>query len=128
MDNNLTQFANQNYLNLETFRKNGQGMKTPVWFAQDGEKLLVWTESTSGKAKRMRNNGQVRVVPSRMDGMPVGEWVNATATVDDSDLAMKQLQALMSKKYGFMFTLFGMLGKFSRSKYTSIQVEVKPEK
>src|SRR6266853_1422683 len=28
-------FAGQKYLNLETFKKNGDGVKTPVWFAAD---------------------------------------------------------------------------------------------
>ena len=32
-------FTRQQYLNLETFRRNGESMKTPVWFVQD-EKTL----------------------------------------------------------------------------------------
>lgn len=28
-------FAGQRYLNLDTFRKSGQGVKTPVWFAAE---------------------------------------------------------------------------------------------
>jgi hypothetical protein len=40
-------FQNQQYLSLETFRKNGQGVKTPVWFAQDGEVLYIWTQTDS---------------------------------------------------------------------------------
>ncbi len=31
-----TTFDHQQYLNLETFRKNGAGVKTPVWFVEDG--------------------------------------------------------------------------------------------
>ena len=34
-DSGLDQFANQNYLSLETFKKNGDGVKTPVWFVLD---------------------------------------------------------------------------------------------
>ena len=30
----------ENYINLETFKKNGQGVKTPVWFAHQGESLV----------------------------------------------------------------------------------------
>ncbi|HAE59309.1 MAG TPA: PPOX class F420-dependent oxidoreductase, partial [Anaerolineae bacterium] len=47
-------FQNQQYLSIETFRKNGQGVKTPVWFVQDGEVLYIWTQTDSGKAKRVR--------------------------------------------------------------------------
>jgi hypothetical protein len=31
----VRQFAGAKYLNLETFRRTGIGVRTPVWFAQD---------------------------------------------------------------------------------------------
>src|SRR5438094_7404776 len=31
----VAQFAGAKYLNLETFRKTGVGVRTPVWFARD---------------------------------------------------------------------------------------------
>ena len=124
----LKQFEKQQYLNIETFRKNGQGVKTSVWFAQDGEKIFIWTETSSGKAKRIRNSGKVNIAPSRGDGTVVGEWLDATAVADDCDAAIQHVQGLMSRKYGFVFSIFGFLGKLRGAKYTSIQVEVKPEK
>ncbi len=45
------QFENQNYINIETFRMNGQGVKTPVWFVQDDGSLYVRTAEGSGKVK-----------------------------------------------------------------------------
>jgi hypothetical protein len=33
MPNGIAQFAGAKYLNLETFRKTGVGVPTPVWFA-----------------------------------------------------------------------------------------------
>ncbi len=58
-------FAGQKYLNLETFKKSGDGVKTPVWFAAEPSakldssdaKLYVYTIGVSGKVKRIRNNG-----------------------------------------------------------------------
>ncbi len=120
----LKQFEKQQYLNVETFRKSGVGVKTPVWFVQDGQKFLIWTESSSGKARRMKNNAQVRIAPCKSDGTLVGEWVAATANVDDSEPAMAHIKTLMGKKYGLMFGLFGFFGRFRRSKYTSIQVQI----
>jgi PPOX class probable F420-dependent enzyme len=52
----LQQFEKQQYLNLETFRKNGDGVKTPIWFVQAGEKLYVRTGGESGKVKRIHNH------------------------------------------------------------------------
>ena len=124
----LAQFEKQQYLNIETFRKNGRGVKTAVWFAQDDETLYIWTESTSGKARRIRNNGAVKIVPSKGDGTPVGEWLAATAATDDCDVAIQHVKGLMSMKYGFVFSIFDLLGKLRGAKPTSIKVEVKVEK
>ena len=46
----LEEFENQKYINLETFRKSGVGVKTPVWFVQDRDVLYVWTQADSWKA------------------------------------------------------------------------------
>ena len=54
MPNHFEQFKDKKYLNLETYRKNGQVMPTPVWFVQDGEVFYVRTGANSGKVKRIR--------------------------------------------------------------------------
>ena len=120
----LSQFEKQQYLNLETLRKNGNAIKTPVWFVQDGDNLIVWTEVSAGKAKRIRNTAAVRINPCKSDGTVLGEWVPATARVDDSSQALEHLKGLMSKKYGFAFAAFGLMGKLRRSTYTSIHIQL----
>jgi hypothetical protein len=35
MLNAVAQFAGAKYLSLETFRRTGIGVRTPIWFAQD---------------------------------------------------------------------------------------------
>jgi uncharacterized protein len=45
----LKQLKDQEFLSLETFRKNGIGVKTPVGFAQEGDMLSIWTVGESGK-------------------------------------------------------------------------------
>ena len=120
----LKQFEKQQYLNLETVRKNGQTVKTPVWFAQDGETLLVWTQAGSGKAKRIRRDGSVRITPSTGSGEPLGEWIPAHAQADDSPEAIKHVEAIMKKKYGVMFAIFGFLGRLrGGSNYTAIKIQ-----
>ena len=54
----LDAFDGKKYLNLETYRRNGNGVRTPVWFAAapeggGGQKLYVYTTADSGKAKRI---------------------------------------------------------------------------
>jgi PPOX class probable F420-dependent enzyme len=120
----LKQFETQNYLNIETFRKSGQGVKTPVWFAQEGDTLYVWTQADSGKAKRVRNNSAVNIAPCTVSGDLLGEWIPARAQADDSVEAVRHVKKLMGKKYGLMFHIFGLLGRLrGGAKYTAIRIQ-----
>lgn len=120
----LKQFADQQFLTIETFRKNGMGVKTPVWFVQKEDSLYVWTGASSGKIKRARRNPDVRIAPSKADGTPLGEWVAAKACSDDSPAAIDHITQLMRKKYGFSFMLFRWLGMLRREKHTSFRIQV----
>jgi len=121
----LKQFEKQNYLNIETFRKSGQAVKTPVWFVEDGDALYVWTQSGSGKAKRIRNNGSVRIAPCTSSGEVLGEWLPAKAQTNEAPEAISDLEKLMKKKYGIMFHIFGFLGRIrGGAKYTAIKIQV----
>ena len=100
------------YIRLETYRKSGQAVATPVWFTIDSDKIFVVTRSDTGKVKRLRNNSKVRVAPSGMRGEPKGEWADGQArfaTPEEFERALKQ----RSKKYGFKVKLAGL---FSSSK------------
>ncbi len=120
----LKLFEKQQYLNIETLRKNGQRVKTPVWFVQDGETLHIWTQAGAGKARRIRNNGSVRVAPSTGSGEPTGDWVDARAQTDETPESIKHVETLMKKKYGAMFYIFGILGRMrGRAKYTAIKIQ-----
>lgn len=99
-------FARKNYLNLETFRRNGEGVKTPVWFAQEDELLYVVSLASSGKVKRIRNQGQVNVAPCRMDGKAIGSWVPALAREITDPQVKIRLDRLLDRKYGLMRKLF----------------------
>jgi PPOX class probable F420-dependent enzyme len=123
MDNKLVQFQKQQYLSVETFRKNGQGVPTPVWFAQDGNTLYVRTVDGSGKVKRIRNNPRVRVMPCGVRGQPMGEWVEGQARfagADESDRA----NSLLTRKYGLMKVMFELAAKFQRRQYTVIAISI----
>ena len=105
-------FSGHQYINLETYRKNGQPVTTPVWFTIDDNKIFVVTRSETGKVKRLRNNLKIRVVQSGIRGEPKGEWLNGKATFatpEELERALKQ----RNKKYGFKARLSGL---FSRTK------------
>jgi PPOX class probable F420-dependent enzyme len=120
----MEQFEKQKYINLETFRKNGKGVKTPVWFAQNENAFYVWTQADSGKAKRIRRDGQVRIVPSTVSGEPLGAWVAARATADTSPPAIQNVKQLMRNKYGLAFILFYLAGRLRKTKMTTLRIEM----
>lgn len=125
MSNPLKQFEKHQYMTLETFRKNGEGVKTPVWFAQDGENTIrVWTQTTTGKVKRILRDGKVRIIPSTAAGEPLGEWTDAQASILGTSEDVKYVQNLFYKKYGWMFNMFAALGKMRGAIYTTIEINV----
>ena len=71
----------QKYICLTTFRKNGAGVSTPVWYGEDSGKLYVMTRSDSGKYKRLRNNPQVTIAPCTMRGKVTGPQFPATVRI-----------------------------------------------
>ncbi len=58
----LKDIGDPKYIALETFRKSGEGVITPVWAVAESGKLYVWTGLNSWKVKRMRAE------PSRTPG------------------------------------------------------------
>ena len=75
------EICGQNYVSLTTFRKNGQGVPTPVWFGEENDKLYVMTRGTMGKTKRIRNNPKVKVAPCTIRGKVTGPEFNAVARI-----------------------------------------------
>jgi len=102
-------FKNQEFLSLETFRKSGEGVKSPIWFAQEGNSLYIWTVGDSAKIKRIRNNPQVKIAPCKRFGEVTGEWITAQASIDDSPAAVRHVEELLRRKVGFGFIVFGLI-------------------
>jgi uncharacterized protein len=117
-------FAGHRYLNLETFKKSGDGVKTPVWFAADSAaldsaeaKLYVYTIGASGKVKRIRNNGGVKIAPCNARGGVLGEWVPARAEIV-SGAEAEQGMKLLNKKYVPWKQLLDFFASFRRRERT----------
>jgi hypothetical protein len=104
----LDRFLDQKYLNLETYKKSGQAVQTPVWFVILDDLIYVITRESTGKVKRLKNNQKVRIVPCEFKGQPKGEWISAIATLAGQDDAEKAIK-LRKKKYGFMSTIAGFM-------------------
>lgn len=73
--------AGKKYLSLASFRKNGQAVRTPLWFAEQAGKLYVMTRDDSWKYKRIRNNPRVLVAPCTVRGRITGPEVEGRARI-----------------------------------------------
>ena len=100
-DDRLAPFANQKYLSVESYRKTGTPVATPVWFAEAGGVIYIYSLSTAGKVKRVRNNPRVRIAPCDIRGRITGQWVEAEARILGGAEDRHAHQAL-NRKYGWM--------------------------
>jgi hypothetical protein len=100
----LAQFANQQYLNLESFKRDGTPVQTPVWFAEDDGTLYIYTLANAGKVRRIRRNPRVRIAPCTMRGNVTGQWMEAEAHIMDATTA-EHGHTLLLQKYGWKKSL-----------------------
>ena len=120
-DPKLAPFDGQKYISLETFKKSGQGVKTPVWFVLHKNAFYVYTEADSWKVKRIRNNARVRVAVCSMRGDIKGPWLDATASLIEGDERV-EADTLLDRKY-FLKKLFNVLSRINRHTRAMIKVE-----
>ena len=97
----LNELAASKYLSLTTFRKDGTAVATPVWLVRDGDTMRVFTDSNSGKAKRIRNNGRVLVAVCDARGTLKSDQVEASATLQDA-VETERTKELIQKRYGVL--------------------------
>lgn len=121
----MLHLAGEKYINLETYRKNGRGVRTPVWFVEsssgDGSILYVRTSDDTGKYKRIRNNPSVQVAPCDMRGSLKGKWVKGEARIASEEEKLKAFK-MLEKKYGIIYKMTRMF--MSRKNYVVIAIRI----
>ena len=106
----LERYSKEKYLSIETYRKNNQPVKTPVWFVIKNDLIYVVTRDQTGKVKRLRNNQQVKIATCTIRGKIIGQWISGTAKI----LTDKETQDAVKwrdEKYGFMAKIAKFLSK-----------------
>ncbi len=107
----MLNLAGEKYINLETYRKSGRGVRTPVWFVEsgsgDGSILYVRTSDDTGKYKRIRNNPSVQIAPCDMRGSVKGGWVKGEARIANEEEKLKAFK-MLEKKYGMIYKMTRM--------------------
>jgi uncharacterized protein len=83
---------------LETRRRDGRWVGTPVSLVTDGTRAYFRTYDAAGKAKRLRNFPDVRVSPSDLRGRRRGPSTDARARLLEGPEA-EQASRLLARRY-----------------------------
>jgi PPOX class probable F420-dependent enzyme len=94
------------YLSITSYRRDGSGVSTPVWFAAEDERLLVMTDSKSGKVKRIRRNPYVTIAPCSGRGKPKTKRMPAHAELLPAS-EVERAKRLIKRKYRFDLLFVG---------------------
>ena len=100
MNHGLT-FDRHRYISLETTKRDGTAVRTPVWFATDpGETgvLYVYSTADAGKVKRIKRNRAVRIARCDMRGQITGPWADGRASLATGEIAALGM-SLLDRKY-----------------------------
>lgn len=100
--------SSEKFIVLETYRKNGNPVRTPVWFVEDNRTVYVRTGAKSGKVKRLRRNPSVKLAPSNGRGNPKSEWIDATAAFAN-DQERQAAYDRLKQKYGLQWRMVNLL-------------------
>lgn len=122
-ESNRAQFEGEKYLSLESYRRNGAAIRTPMWFAEGDGLFYVYTLANAAKVKRVRHTPRVRVAPCDIRGRVKGEWVDARATILGPEGEARG-HALLNAKYGWMKRFGDLFSRLRRRKRAVISIEL----
>ena len=112
------------YLSVTSYKRDGRGVATPVWFVQRDGRLLVQTADASGKVKRVRRDPRVLVAVCTASGRLRGEQVPAVAEIlPDSGTA--EVERLIADKYRFDLIIIRPL-RFVQSRLHPGRPKIRP--
>jgi len=121
----MDQFSGRRYINLESYKKNGEPKKTPVQSLEHDGLLYVRTDPTTWKVKRIQNDSHVRVVPSDRNGKELGSWVDGEARMLEGEEKEGMLK-VFRKEYGAVgYSMVGLVARMRGERQMSAVISIK---
>jgi PPOX class probable F420-dependent enzyme len=102
------------YLSVTSFKRDGTGVATPVWFVSDGSRLFALTDLHSAKIRRIRRNPRVLVASCRPDGKLRREPVQARAEVLTATADLDRVQRLLIERYKMTYRVVMLIYALGR--------------
>jgi len=119
------QFSGRRYINLETYRKNGESKLTPVQSIEHDGLLYVRTDPSTWKVKRIKNNSRVRITLSDRSGKVTGTSVEGEARLLEGEEKDRVLQ-VFRKEYGAIgYSMVGLVGRMRGERQMSSVISIK---
>ena len=119
----LEEIESEKYISVETYKKNGDSVRTPVWFTIKDNQIFVVTRDQTGKVKRLKNNTQVKIATCKIKGSIKGKWVSGVAEILDEGKT-KEAVKRRDKKYGFFSKMARFLTK-SKGDLLAFSIKIK---
>ena len=121
-------FAEAKYVNLRSFKRDGSPVDTPVWFAVVNDRVMIFTDGTTYKVKRIRRNPKVELARCDFHGGLLGPWLPGTCrTVESEQELIARTYAALNAKYGWLMrigTVFSTLvGRVKRRLILEVTLE-----
>jgi uncharacterized protein len=111
MASNVIPLADEKFVSLTTFKRNGDGVPGPMWIASDGDRLAIWTPADSWKVKRARRDPRVTLVPCSRSGKvePGVAPVEGTAEITSDPAVHSRVEKALKQKYGLTYTVLTLV-------------------
>jgi len=91
--------ADERYISITTFRRDGSPASTPVWVVSDDpQRLLIATGPETWKVRRIKSDPRVQVAGCNARGKIHGETIDGVARLVDEEVLVRRLQI---DKYGW---------------------------
>ncbi|NKZ11968.1 PPOX class F420-dependent oxidoreductase [Mycolicibacterium septicum DSM 44393] len=117
--------AKANYVLLTTFTKDGRPKPTAIWAAPSPDGLVVITQESSWKVKRIRNTPRVTVAACDVRGNPKSEAVEAVAEILPKSANGATYDAI-GKRYGLLGKTFNVFSKLRGGLQNNVSLLLKP--
>ena len=106
-------FYDKKYINLQTFKKNGEIVSTPVWFVLKNNEIFFRSDGNSGKVKRIRNNNNIKASICDIRGNIKGQTYTGIANFQDKS-RFNEINSLFDKKYSLLSPILKIVYKLRK--------------
>ena len=117
--------ANERYVGLATYRRNGKEIRTPVWIAQVDREYYVFSEGASGKVKRIRSNGRASLAACSSRGDVHSGWMQAQGRVVADDDVIERAYVALRGKYGWQMKSLDFFSRLSGKYAKRVIIELR---